>query len=358
MDNNDDTPQTPDNKPGNGNDGDARRTSRQVLEDIREHGLLGGLGVPGIRQLNNVITYTIIGGVVAVAGAIGTYFIHGAIDNSYQDEYKASLKTVADKSARVCGLDQAERQESLYTTVYDDVLGSRKQGLLNRLPLVGGWMPSLEWLPSKRLRDTVNALEKNQVSLYPATITDGFKDGVSAVLYNDGKGAVLAYRDLGDNQLGLMMDALQKQGGFRSGNVVLAWNDAIDEYETVTVAPGAATFTMKTGKFTPVAVPVNPCFNQRSLTGKLTESTGEAIDKAKEKTKETIKDWTPTMPSLPSLPWKGDDNEPAIPATDNKAVDEAVKEKTVKDETVTEEPAQEEKKGGWRTYLPSMKNPF
>ena len=30
------------------------------------------------------------------------------------------------------GLDQAERQESLYTTVYDDVLGSRKQGLLNQ----------------------------------------------------------------------------------------------------------------------------------------------------------------------------------------------------------------------------------
>ena len=317
----------------------AKRTARQVLEDIREHGLLGGLGIPGIRQLNALITWTIIGGLAAAGAAVAGYFVHGAIDEGYQDEYKQRLQLVADKSARTCGLDQEKRQNEIFTAVYTDVQGARKQGLLNRIPLVGGWLPSFEWLPGKRLRDNIATAGDNGLSLYPATMADGFKDGVTAVLYNDGSAPtpVLAYRDLGNGAFDRLMDALNSQGGIKSGTLVLAWNKTTDEYEIIPAAPGQTTVRLPTGGFSDLAVPVNPCFNERSLTRR-------ATDKALE--------W---MPSLPS--WGGRDAASETPATEEAPA--PVQEQTAGDVPAGDSAKQEnteqtDKPEGWRSRLPKL----
>ncbi|GEM_PF-2986360 len=343
---------------GAGPDTGGNEPRRKSYEEPERRSLLRALL---FSVLEHPVLWSVGSGAAVIGLGIAAYLAHGWIDDSYHEKYEDTLKIVADKSAATCGLDGNERKQELFATVYDDVENSSGTSLMNKIPFIGGWMPSFEWFPNKRVFNTVSAIEENGISLYPSTFSDRFS-GVSAVIYTDGSAPVpvLAYNGVNDNELGLLMDAVGEQGGLKQGALALFWNDATDEFETVQFGIGQKQARI-TG-FTDVTLPENPCYEPRSLTAKATGAAGEAIDDAAEaaraklnRAKERVKGWMPDF--------GGDGEEVQEQPVDPQPAPEQAPEETTKAPAeppapVAEPPATEgQGEGSWMPEMPKFEKP-
>ena len=237
-----------------------------MLDDI-----LGGL--VALEALKHPATAAVLA--IGIAAGVGHY----AFDRvQYGDDYESLVEEFATNAAEVCGNDDNDRAQRIFARVHRDASSFRQNFAI---------------LPTKQVRDTLQAASEHNLVLYPPELVESFYtmgDGIQGVIYNEAdQDPVFVYRDMDRAKLQDVMDLVEDQGGIQEGTLVVRWDSAARDYTISHLEPGVNEMTINNGTAT-VEIKNNPCNFSGGVSGVVKDRISDGIDDAVERGTNAVRD--------------------------------------------------------------------